>query len=62
MFVLHPQTRAKEDAAKAKLLTREIENLREKLSTFIGHDGANGMMDHSSVCEARILSPLLYTN
>ena len=50
------QGRAKEDEAKAKLLTREIANLREKLSTFIGHDGASGQMDQSSVREARLLA------
>ena len=48
--------RARDDAAKAKLLTREIGNLREKLSTFIGHDGASGKMDQSSVREARLLA------
>ena len=30
--------------------------MREKLSTFIGHDGANGEMDQGSVREARLLA------
>lgn len=33
-----------------------MERLREKLSTFIGHDGANGEMDQGSVREARLLA------
>jgi len=49
------QGRGKEHAAKAKLLTREIQNLREKLSTFIGGE-SGGQMDQGSVREARLLA------
>jgi len=51
------QIKSKEDAAKAKLLAREIESLREKLSTFVGPGGADGaQMDQGSVREARLLA------
>ena len=51
------QVQSKEDAAKAKMLARDIENLREKLSTFVGHEGEDGgQMDHSAVREARLLA------
>lgn len=51
------QMREKDHSATAKLLTREIGNLREKLSTFIGGDWSSGdKMDQGSVREARLLA------